>query len=298
LILPVFPKKWQNGFIRYLAGKVPENRAELRGKAIQNPPVFFFDDTLLGKRKRDLRPFRIDFNENILEETFSDIIGKRNALLTALAESKRCAGGGLRIVSATSLKEEAMEERAAGELYRRSRGAEIGRGVHEVLAEIDLKRPDLMGTEAMRRSIEMKYPGISSEVCSLVEKALRSDTVKDAARSRHCMREVPFSIHLDGSILEGSIDMIFEKDGEFIAVDYKTDNVKEAEAIEERMKKYEIQAAIYSYAFSIIHGIEPKEIRFIFLNAEKEKKIVIGPGIIERGKSLALNDTMQIAFET
>jgi hypothetical protein len=37
------------------------------------------------------------------------------------------------------------------------------------------------------------------------------------------LREVPFSVSLEGNLVEGKIDLLFEEDGGWVIVDYRTD---------------------------------------------------------------------------
>ncbi len=298
LILPIFPKKWKNGFIEYLCGRVPENRSEFRGMNINSQHAFFFDDGILEKQMKELKPFRIDFNERSLNDDFSEIIGKRDVLLNRISESKRNARKGLAAVSATSLKEEISGEREIVMMRSLSRGTRVGSAVHEILAMIDLKRPISIRNSEFQKSLEILYPGISTEVIALVEKARVSRTLKEAVSAKRMVREMPFSIDIGERLLEGAIDMLFERNGEFIAVDFKTDSVTDEKQIDKRMSEYTVQAAIYSLALSFLPGIHVKEIRFLFLNAGEERVITIDRDIIERGRSIATSSSLPVDFET
>ncbi len=298
LILPVFPKRWKNGFMQYLRGRVPENKAEYRGANINGQHAFFFDDGLLEKRIKELKPFRIDFDEPSLNSDFSEIARKRDVMLNRISESKMEARKGITIVSATLLKEEISEEKEIQMVRSLSRGTHVGSAVHEILSMIDLTRPVPFRSDYFQRSLEMRYPGISTEVIVLVERALASRTLREAMSARRVIREMPFSIDISGRLLEGAIDMLFERDGKFIAVDFKTDSVTNEKEIDERMSRYSIQAAVYALALSFLRGIDVREIRFLFLNTGKERIITIDRDIIERGRSIAVGNGLPIIFET
>ena len=53
------------------------------------------------------------------------------------------------------------------------------------------------------------------------------------------VRSVPVGAPVEGWLLDGFIDLLFEEDGELAVVDYKTDRVTAA-GIAERMEQYRI----------------------------------------------------------
>ncbi len=295
LILPIFPKKRSEGIITYLEGKIHENDPSLRGK--KKNGLLFFDEGQLSLEKSEIQPFKAIFDENYFQRDFSHIIEKRNSWLKHLSELKQKARGGLTLKSATGIKEEISLDEETGAVKKADRSIEIGKVVHAILSEIDLDHPTDIERWAKIKTVRFSDPKMVREVSGLVQKALAMKTLQEALQNRY-FREVPFSLGMDDMILEGSIDLLYEKDGHFIAADYKTDKVATALEIEERMKHYEIQASVYAYALSKILKNDIREIRFLFLNMKNEQVIPIDEERIERGRSLVDNGECQISFKT
>lgn len=108
---------------------------------------------------------------------------------------------------------------------RRSRdGAAFGSAVHAVLAEVDPNHPDQV--EALAR-IYARQEGVEDEweaVARLAHKALATPIVAESFNARR-WTEVYVCGELDGQLVEGVIDLMYEADEGLVIVDYKTDAV-------------------------------------------------------------------------
>jgi ATP-dependent exoDNAse (exonuclease V) beta subunit len=105
--------------------------------------------------------------------------------------------------------------------------SDIGSSVHEALAG---------------------KPGpFSAEVTAMAETFGRSELARRLAKSPRVEREWDFVKDINGMLVRGSIDLWFEENGEAVLVDYKTDDVPAAEAIE-RAGRYNSQLALYALA--------------------------------------------------
>jgi ATP-dependent exoDNAse (exonuclease V) beta subunit len=88
----------------------------------------------------------------------------------------------------------------------------------------------------------------------LVESVRASDIWKRAVASPRCYVEVPFALHttaatlgLDGPesvLLRGTIDLVFEEDGRWILVDYKSDPTEGR--LEMLVEEYKPQVKLYA----------------------------------------------------
>jgi ATP-dependent helicase/nuclease subunit A len=96
-----------------------------------------------------------------------------------------------------------------------------------------------------------------------------SDLGKKILRSKKVLREYRFTVRYninaergvsdnstEESVLMGSIDCVFEDDGEYIIVDYKTDKIQNIFTLTE---KYARQLYIYKYAFEKCEGVRVKD---------------------------------------
>jgi ATP-dependent helicase/nuclease subunit A len=142
-------------------------------------------------------------------------------------------------------------ERAPG----RPSGVRFGTLVHTLLRDVSL---DATTSEIARlaqlNAAILAAPAEESVAAVLaVERALQHPVfarARAAAARGAAFREPPFLVALaDGRLLEGTIDLAFEEDGEWIVVDYKTD----ADA-SGRRDRYEIQLAWYLFALERVKG--------------------------------------------
>lgn len=74
-----------------------------------------------------------------------------------------------------------------------------------------------------------------------------SEAYRELSSSRILGREVPFLIPWDGQIMEGVVDLLYEKDGLLYLADYKTDQVQKKE-LSRHAENYRHQVRIYAEA--------------------------------------------------
>jgi ATP-dependent helicase/nuclease subunit A len=105
-------------------------------------------------------------------------------------------------------------------------GRVVGELVHAVLATLPPHRPDLAEPfvryfARQRRVTE----SLARKAISLVRIALESDELRGAGESlARIWREVPFAVSGEGAV-EGSIDLLIDRDGAVALADFKTDAV-------------------------------------------------------------------------
>jgi ATP-dependent helicase/nuclease subunit A len=135
---------------------------------------------------------------------------------------------------------------------QRPRGIGFGSLVHAVLA----KAPFDAARQALEEfsAIEARMLGLSADeaivAAAVVERVLAHDLLARArwadAQGR-CRRETPVTYTLpDGMLVEGVVDLAFEDNGAWIAVDYKTDRELAAPGEEQ----YRLQVALYASAIA------------------------------------------------
>jgi ATP-dependent helicase/nuclease subunit A len=91
-------------------------------------------------------------------------------------------------------------------------------------------------------------------------------------RAKRSFREVPFSVYLDGSLVEGKIDLVFNEGNGWVIVDYKTDEVF-GEALEQRFQSYREQGLWYARAVREAAGCEVKEVAFFFVRSGEVRSV-------------------------
>jgi ATP-dependent helicase/nuclease subunit A len=186
-------------------------------------------------------------------------------------------------VAATTLARIAKEEVRSEEPWKKGRGGtSLGRAVHAVLQTADLATGH--GLEAMARA-QATAEGIGrreGEVLALARAALESPVVRRAVAARRHWREVPVAAPLEGGIIEGFIDLLFEEADGLVVVDYKTDVIEAGETAD-AVDRYRIQGGVYALALERATGRTVKEVVFLFLQPRKEETITD----VEQVKGLA-----------
>ena len=99
----------------------------------------------------------------------------------------------------------------------------------------------------LQESPDLKPEFIRQDLESIFETFFASEAYQELAGSRILGREVPFLLSKNGQIMEGIIDLIYEKEGKIFVADYKTDRIKEGD-LANAGKPYRHQAEIYSEA--------------------------------------------------
>jgi ATP-dependent helicase/nuclease subunit A len=172
----------------------------------------------------------------------------------------------------TAVLQVAKEEIERGEVYyRRGRGGTaLGRAVHSVLQTVELDADadidDICRAQAAAESIPDKW----KDVAKLVRSGLRTDTVKQAAASGSCHREVFISAPCCGRAVEGFIDLLFEQDGGLVIADYKTDIIEDDGLLPQNYEKYALQAGIYAFAVNRVTAKPIRKVVLIFLRSGRE----------------------------
>ena len=159
-----------------------------------------------------------------------------------------------RILAPSKLETEAPREPGGAEREPRDRKLLFGLAFHRVMELAGLSGARSPAALAASVAIELGIGDAAPELDRLAAAALESDLLQRAARSPRCFRETPFILHRDGNFIEGRIDLLFEENGAWTLVDYKTDDVAAAE-VEKRVEVYRPQAAVYALALREL-GIE------------------------------------------
>ena len=137
-------------------------------------------------------------------------------------------------------------------------------------------------THVLPREFESSRRKIESELQEIFASFFRSNIYADLAGSLILGREVPLLMPWNGQIMEGVIDLIYEKNGLLYLADYKTDKISK-EQLSEGAARYRQQAEIYSHAVRQSLGREPAAFKIIFLRLgeavesapEKDKQLTL-----------------------
>lgn len=160
------------------------------------------------------------------------------------------ARSGLTLQTATGLaheNDEGPEHPEDAVPPRRGRGGtSLGRAVHAVLQTIELA--SLAGLDVHARA-QAQAEGIgerAAEVATLVRTAAALEPVRDAVARGRYWREVPVGGPIEGGILEGVVDLLYEDGrGDLVVLDYKTDAITASE-LDARLERYRPQGEAYA----------------------------------------------------
>jgi ATP-dependent exoDNAse (exonuclease V) beta subunit len=150
----------------------------------------------------------------------------------------------------------------------------LGEVIHEVLrsfpAASDAELLGLVEETCVGKGSDAAERDLLPRAKELIKRWLRSRLAAEIRRARRYRSELPFACLLDGHMLEGRIDLLWENaDGSLGLLDYKTDHVDEAGA--ERHGRYlRRQLEVYSLAVTELLGRTPARAGLYFLVPDRE----------------------------
>ena len=192
------------------------------------------------------------------------------------------AAGRPRTIAATALTEEGRPDAADDPgLRKRPRdldlppwqkgryGTAVGRAVHGVLQTIDLATGDGVGAAVAAQAAAEGVTGLEDRIQALVEAALRSPSVEEAAVGAH-WRELYVGVPLAGGrLLEGYVDLLYRRPGAgLVVVDYKTGPAGTDVDLAPLVERYRRQGASYALAVEEATGEAVVDVVFAFLTPE------------------------------
>jgi ATP-dependent helicase/nuclease subunit A len=146
-------------------------------------------------------------------------------------------------------------------------GTAVGRAVHGVLQTIDLATGAGLD-EALAAQCEAEaVPDRLREVRGLVQQALGSPSVVEAAVSPH-WREIYSCTPHEGRLLEGYIDLLYRGPDGLVVVDYKTAATSDPEVLDQRVEGYRLQGASYALTIGSSTDEPVTRVTFLFLTPE------------------------------
>ena len=161
------------------------------------------------------------------------------------------------------------DEDAPGEREVHAGGTDFGSLVHALLARLDPPTSERLESLREESVAYARTFGLGPEdveyAMELIRDSMQTGRIlaRAAAASRR-RRELPFTFELEGRVIRGFIDLVFEEGGKLVVVDFKTDNVAAGEA-EDKASFYENQGAAYVLGLEAATGLEAGELVFSFL---------------------------------
>ena len=159
----------------------------------------------------------------------------------------------------------AVLQEAVDQLVDRLPLGEAG-ALDQLLAELD---PGIAQIAA-RHADGQGVLGRQDEIICLANRALRSPAVEAGLRAPRQWSEIPVAASIqtpqDPIVVEGIIDLLYQdEDGQFVILDYKSDQVDSEKDVDAKLRHYRMQGAVYAAAVEGATGEMVKAVQFLFV---------------------------------
>jgi ATP-dependent exoDNAse (exonuclease V) beta subunit len=122
---------------------------------------------------------------------------------------------------------------------------------------------------ASAQAVAEAVPHLSREVAELTGRALASEAAGRAREGSRWLREVPFALTREQSMLEGFVDLVIQDEHGLEIVDWKTDRI-DAANVPDRLREYELQAGLYVLGMQEATGLSVHRVTYVFVSAGVE----------------------------
>jgi ATP-dependent exoDNAse (exonuclease V) beta subunit len=161
----------------------------------------------------------------------------------------------------------------------------LGDLAHRFLEQWDFAGPGENWRERLEQGLAEWLPRdarpqtglIRAELEAIFARFANSDVYAELAGAKILARELPLLMAWDGRIMEGVIDLVYERSGLLYLADYKTDNVTREE-IQGTAERYRRQAEIYSRAARRCLDREVAAFKLIFLRPGESVEFQMNSG--------------------
>ena len=161
------------------------------------------------------------------------------------------------------------------------RGMPFGRAVHAVLEDAALGVPlDPADPEvAARVAAAAIGEGVDpAEVIAAASAALGSPAARAAAAGRRSWREALVAAEIEGVVIEGFVDLLWEDEAGLHVGDWKTDRVESADERRAKADRYALQLATYALALERVTGRPVVDLVLVFCgDGVAAEEVVAGP---------------------
>jgi len=160
--------------------------------------------------------------------------------------------------------------------WRRGRyGTALGRAVHALLQVAELGEPGAeLLARARRYAAAEGIDHLADDVAGRARRALAAAVIREASGRRH-WREFYAAAEVEGRLLEGFIDLLYEAaDGSFVVVDYKTHASDDRPDLRHR-PGYRLQIAAYALMLEEATGRAVSRCVFVFLGPNSVHEVQV-----------------------
>jgi ATP-dependent helicase/nuclease subunit A len=152
-------------------------------------------------------------------------------------------------------------------------GRDFGSLVHQILEWIPLDAPEAARGMALALAPRFSLDADAAlRAASAVERTLALPALERARRAQSVWRELPLAFPDEGDLVEGVVDLVFEEDGALVLVDYKTDAITDAQALDQA-DHHATQLRLYARGLRQATGQEVKERLVAFTSLGREVRV-------------------------
>ncbi len=149
----------------------------------------------------------------------------------------------------------------------------LGRAVHLALEQLTSTEDSALDVLARRAAKRHRIANRAEEVKQLVLAAAASPVTREAWRAARSWREVPVGAQVDGALLLGRIDLLYEKaDGSLGIVDFKTDRI-DRETVAGRAAEYRAQGGAYALGIERATDRRVSSVAFVFAALDGQAEV-------------------------
>ncbi len=168
-----------------------------------------------------------------------------------------------------------------GQRIERDTALVLGTLAHRVLEHWDFRTRHV--EEDLDEAVARLAPALPAAEKQMVIRELkkiwttlaRSEVYDELGSARILGREMPFVMPWNGQVMEGVIDLVYERDGRLYVADYKTDQVA-ADDVGRIMNDYRHQAEIYTEA--VRRGLDREVAAFRLILLRLGRAVDVSPG--------------------
>jgi ATP-dependent helicase/nuclease subunit A len=185
---------------------------------------------------------------------------------------------------------------------RRLTALERGTRVHELLERADFTAPAASESARLVRQIDDVTPDESGRIEGLLRNVLSDPLIERVRSASRIEREYPFFLDLDGTTVQGVIDLVFQDaDGRGVVVDYKSNDLAGPGRLETLTELYRPQIELYALAAKRAGLVSPNEGTLYFLNKAQAVPLAVDAARLdsaERRAGDALSSIAHSAWDT
>ncbi|MBW2147898.1 MAG: UvrD-helicase domain-containing protein [Deltaproteobacteria bacterium] len=149
---------------------------------------------------------------------------------------------------------------------------DLGRAFHAIMEAVELREGADLERRVRHAATIYSVKGEEDLLLRMALNCLRNPLMARARAARRLFREVPLSVHIEGKIVEGSVDLVIEETDGLVVVDYKTDRV-DGSAVEERVSVYRPQLLLYARSLAKASEKPVKEAIILFARTGEAKTL-------------------------